>query len=149
MNDTLTRLVFVAHLGSTLYMVGLIWFVQIVHYAMFNGVGSQGFAAYEKRHSRLTTWVVAPPMLLELASAIVLLELDTTEISRFGLWTGLGLLGVIWLSTAFIQVPCHKSLENGFDVNVYHRLVKTNWLRTVCWSLRGMLALWMTWAILD
>ena len=50
------------HAGATLYMTGLIWFVQVVHYPLMARVGEDGFAEYEKHHQRLTTWVVAPPM---------------------------------------------------------------------------------------
>jgi hypothetical protein len=40
-----------------------------------------------------------------------------------------------------LQVPCHRTLERGFDPAVARRLVATNWIRTVCWSLRLLVAL--------
>jgi hypothetical protein len=59
------------------------------------------------------------------------------------------LLAVIWISTAFVQVPCHEQLSQGFDKAVHQRLVWTNWLRTAAWSLRALLVLWMAWATLQ
>jgi hypothetical protein len=53
-------------------MLGLIWFVQIVHYPLFSSVGEREFAGYEIQHSRLTAFVVGPPMLIEALSAIAL-----------------------------------------------------------------------------
>jgi hypothetical protein len=147
MNDTVSRLLFFAHLASTLYMVGLIWFVQIVHYPLFNAVGSHNFADYERRHSARTTWVVAPPMLVELTTAVLLFWFRHSEVSSAYLWTGLALLAVIWLSTAFIQVPCHNALISGFDAVVHQRLVRSNWMRTIAWSLRGILVLWIAWSL--
>jgi hypothetical protein len=63
-------------------------------------------------------------------------------------WTGLALVAAIWLSTAAIQVPCHAKLAAGFDAEVHARLVSSNWIRTVAWTARGLLALAMiaAWA---
>lgn len=146
MNDPLIRLLFLAHLGSSLYMMGLIWFVQVVHYPLFARVGNLDFPSYEQRHTSLTTWVVAPPMLIEAATAVLLIWFRPMSVASWSLWTGLGLLGVCWLSTAFIQVPCHELLSKVFDPIVHQRLVSTNWLRTAAWSLHGGLVLWMAWS---
>jgi hypothetical protein len=148
MNDPIIRLLFLAHLGSSLYMLGLIWFVQVVHYPLFANVGSQEFPLYEQRHTALTTWVVGPPMLIEGATAMLLIWFRPPSVPGWSLWTGMALLGVIWLSTAFVQVPCHEILSHSFDPLVHQRLVWTNWLRTFVWSLRGILVLWIAWSSL-
>ena len=146
MNDPLIRLLFLAHLGSSLYMVGLIWFVQVVHYPLFDSVGKLEFPSYEQRHTALTTWVVAPPMLIEGATAVLLIWFRPTGVPQLFVWSGLALLCVSWLSTAFIQVPCHELLSKVFKSVVHQRLVLTNWLRTAAWSLHGGLVLWMAWS---
>jgi uncharacterized membrane protein len=143
MNESLPRLMLQLHFAATLFMIGVIWFVQVVHYPLFAQTGSANFVAYEQRHTSLTTWVVAPPMLLEVFTGLLLLGLRPTGVSTWQLWLGLTLLVVIWLSTALIQVPCHNLLSQGFDPVVHQRLVGTNWIRTVAWSLRGLLVLWM------
>jgi hypothetical protein len=148
MNEPLIRMLFLAHLGSSLYMVGLIWFVQVVHYPLFADVGSREFPAYEQRHTARTTWVVGPPMLIQGATALLLIWFRPASIANWSVWTGLALLVVNWLSTAFIQVPCHDSLSKIFSPMIHERLVWTNWLRTVAWSLHGGLVLWMTWCLL-
>ena len=148
MNDPIIRLLFLAHLGSSMYMVGLIWFVQVVHYPLFASVGNLEFPYYEQRHTALTTWVVAPPMLIEGATAVLLIWFRPTSVAQWSLWAGLALLGVSGLSTAVIQVPCHEILSKAFDPVVHQRLVSTNWLRTAAWSLHGGLVLWMAWSSL-
>lgn len=107
MNDLLIRLLFLVHLASCLYMVGVIWFVQIVHYPLFASVGSAEFPFYERRHAAITTWVVAPPMLIEGMTALLLFWFRPAGLSNWLLWTCLALLSVIWISTALVQVPCH------------------------------------------
>lgn len=129
----------VPHAVSSLVMVGIIWFVQVVHYPMFAHVGALEFAAWEQRNTRLTTFVVGPPMLVEAASAAGLLVLRAGRLSL----GGAVLLAVIWVSTFAIQVPAHGRLERGFDASVHRRLVSTNWIRTVCWTLRGALSVVM------
>lgn len=150
MNDLFVRLNLLTQVASTVYMVGLIWFVQVVHYPLMGAIGDSEFSAYEQRHMSLTTWVVAPPMLIEAATAVLLFWFRPTGVSIWFVWTGGILLALIWLSTALLQVPCHETLANGFDAVAHRRLVLTNWIRTVSWSLRGLLVLgmvWITWKV--
>lgn len=148
MNDPTIRITLLSHAVATLYMLGLIWFVQVVHYPLLGAVGSAEFPAFERRHKLLTTWVVAPPMLLEGATALLLFWFRPPSVSTWQVAAGVILVAVIWLSTAFVQVPCHESLSNGFDAAVHARLVFTNWIRTIAWSLRGLLVVGMTWSAL-
>jgi hypothetical protein len=136
---------FPPHPIPTLYMVGLIWFVQIVHYPLFASVSRAEFQAYEKQHSALTTWVVGPPMLVELMTGLLLLRFPIAGVSQQLLWIGLGLIGLIWLLTAFVQMPCHKLLLSGFDPATHERLVSSNWLRTWAWTARGSIVLYIAW----
>jgi len=144
MSESLVKLVSLLHLASTLFMTGVIWFVQVVHYPLFDGTGRSEFSAYEQRHAMSTTYVVAPLMLLEGATALLLFWFRPAGMATWQLCAGSALLAVIWLSTTFLQVPCHEVLSRGFDSDVHKRLVSTNWIRTVAWSLRGLLVLWMS-----
>lgn len=132
------------HVAATLFMVGLIWFVQVVHYPLFEKVGAGGFRAYAEAHSRLTSWVVGPPMLLEISTAALLLFLRPEGVPASLAWIGAALVAIVWLSTAFLQVPRHSALGLGFDEEAHDYLVLSNWVRTVAWSLRGVTVLWMT-----
>lgn len=123
-------------------MVGLIWFIQIVHYPMFAMVGEDAFQNYEAVHQRLTTYVVAPLMLVEIATATTLVANRPAYIGSGWAIAGLCLVGTIWLSTWFLQVPAHNALQSGFDATIHNRLVSTNWLRTIAWTLRGLLVVW-------
>ena len=39
-NAALVKVIFLAHIAATLFMCGAIWFVQIVHYPLFEQVGT-------------------------------------------------------------------------------------------------------------
>jgi hypothetical protein len=137
------ELVLLVHLATTFVMVGIIWFVQIVHYPLFARVGAGGFPAYSGAHSRLTSLVVGPPMLAEAATAVALVLGPPQGVPLWLAVTGLALLAVVWLSTAALQSPRHRELGGGFDSASHRSLVASNWLRTVCWSARGLVVLGM------
>jgi hypothetical protein len=139
MNDELLTWVLAVHACCALFMAGLIWFVQVVHYPLFDKIGKAEFTAYEQQHVRRTGWVVIGPMLLEAGLAAVL----AWSPGGWQAWCGLALLAIIWLSTFLSQVPNHAILERGFDKNAHRRLVRGNWVRTAGWSLRGVLAMVM------
>ncbi|MAD34950.1 MAG: hypothetical protein CMJ88_14515 [Planctomycetes bacterium] len=140
---TFTQLT-VLHLIATAYMTGLIWFVQIVHYPLFAGVGDRAFRSYEERHTARTTWVVLPPMFAELGLAGWLALKAPAEAETITT-AGLGMVIAIWLSTFTIQVPCHARLSAGFDRGAWRRLVLSNWIRTALWTGRCAIAAALLW----
>lgn len=132
-----------AHAAATLVMFGVILVVQIVHYPLFARVGAGGYAAYQAAHTRLITYVVFPPMVVELLTAVALVAWRPFGLPAWLVWAGLALVGVIWLSTALLQVPAHQTLGAGFDAAAHRRLVATNWIRTVAWAARSALVVAM------
>lgn len=81
-------------------------------------------------------------MLTEMATALWLVSAVGGE-ARGAAWAGLALLAVIWLSTAVLQVPAHGRLAGGFHPHHHRFLVRTNWIRTVGWTLRVPVALFL------
>ena len=141
----MAELTLLTNAAATLFMVGLIWFVQIVHYPLMSRVGRDSFPPYSKSHSRLTSFTVGPPMLAEAATTILLLVLRPAAIPLVAAVAGVLLLAAIWLSTALLQAPKHTALGNAFDRRQHRALVSTNWLRTAAWTARGALVVWMLW----
>ena len=136
-------LLLLLHAAATLFLTGLIWFVQVVHYPLFARVGEEGYAGYQAAQVRRTGWVVAPAMVAELGSGVALLWLRPGSVPPAWVWLGLGLLAIVWCSTALVQVPRHNALAAGWDERAGRELVRTNWLRTMAWSIRALLVLAM------
>ena len=86
-------------------------------------------------------------MLVEAATTVLLFWFRPPGVSIWFAWVGGILLAAIWSSTALLQVPCHEKLSDRFDAAAHRRLVSTNWIRTIAWSLRSLLVLWMGWLI--
>ncbi len=147
----LAQALFLAQFSATLFMTGLIWFVQIVHYPLFGSVyrhsPSAGFLDYHSRHSNRTTWVVFPPMAIELATSLAALSngLRPGFLSQSAAIASAGLVVLIWASTGLLQVPLHDRLGREADARTITRLVASNWLRVALWSARCLLlgaAIW-------
>ena len=138
--------VLLLHLAVTAFLCGLIWVVQLVHYPMFDRVERGGFAAFEAVHQRRISWIVMPAMLLEAATAAwwALASWRSDE-PLLAAGINAGLVVVIWASTAWLQVPQHARLAEGFDRDAHRRLVGSNWLRTAAWSARTVLLLAVAW----
>lgn len=140
----MSKLIEASHLFSTLAMVGVIWIIQVVHYPMFANVGRDNFAAYEQIHQTRISFVVIPFMLTELATAILLFSMAQTSNDRWLYGIALGLLGVVWASTFFLQVPQHAVLSAGYDEKAIRFLVLSNWIRTIAWTARGFIVTYLT-----
>ncbi len=126
--------------AATFGMTGLIWMVQVVQYPAFAGVGAAEFGAFHRHHCRSIGVVVGPLMVLELSTAGCL------ALAGQPLWFWrlmMGMLLVIWLSTAFWQGPLHGRLSReGARPELVRALVNGNWLRTVFWTLRSAGLVW-------
>ncbi len=143
MHSLATTIVLVLNASSTLFMVGLIWFVQIVHYPLFGRVGSEQFSVYHRQHQKRTSYVVAAPMLVEAITSVLLIWNPPIQNGTALLLIGVGLVFIIWASTLFLQIPSHTDLEGGYQKRAHHTLVWSNWARTSAWTLRGVLVCWL------
>ena len=122
-------------------MVGVAWFVQVVHYPLFAHVGRAQFRDYHAEHSSRTSLVVVVPMIVELASSIWL-AFDPPTSSNGEPLTALAIAGAIlalgtWIVTFGGAVPAHQALEPGFDDAIHRRLLRSNLARTILWTAHG------------
>jgi len=130
-------------LAATVFMTGLIWFVQLVHYPLMARVSPAVMVDYETAHQQRTTVIVAPAMLIEVTAAVGLVVTSPAEIGPLWHTLNLATIALIWASTFFLQMPLHRRLTQRYDKKNIDRLVLTNWPRTALWSVRSALVLWL------
>ena len=53
-------------------------------------------------------------------------------------WVGAVILAIALGSTVFLSVPLHAKMATNPTTEIGHRLVVTNWPRTIAWSLRAV-----------
>jgi hypothetical protein len=136
------------HFLATVFMTGVIWFVQLSQYPLFALVDAPSMPTFSTAHANRTTWVVGPPMLLEVATALGLLYWPVPGVEPWVWWVNWSLMLVIWVATAVLSVPCHHALSKGYDRAVIDLLVHSNWVRTLAWSARSGLMAWVAWGLL-
>jgi uncharacterized membrane protein len=136
------------NLAATWWMTGLIWLVQVVHYPLFEKVGTAEFTAYHHFHTRMITFVVLPPMLLELVCSAILSWDCPRGASKRLAWLGLGCVLLVWGITWFFSIPEHERLAQNRDYKAYQRLVETNWIRVIAWTIHACILLVMTHGVL-
>lgn len=112
-------------------LVALIWLVQIIIYPGMHGWDKARFAVLHRDYARRISFIVGPLMLGQ--AALALYQIITLPGSAVALQ--LLLIGGVWGVTIFISVPLHRRLSNGYEERTVNRLVTTNWLRTIGWSL--------------
>lgn len=125
---------FIINFTATAVMTGLIWTIQIVHYPFFNRVDRHDFDEHMDEHRKKISFIVLPVMLTELITAIWLVFTESAFFAEFII--GLFLLLLIWASTALLQVPSHSRLAAGYSRTEVNRLVSANWIRTILWTMR-------------
>jgi hypothetical protein len=126
----------VIQLAVTMAMVGAIWVVQLCVYPRFMEIAPEKFVGAHLRHSFGIGLIVAPLMVVELVTAVLLVWVGVGGVVQ---WVVLALTLSTWLSTFFIQAPCHTHLMQGFDEAKCRFLTFSNWLRTGLWSVKGIL----------
>ena len=127
-------LLFSIHLLLTFFMTGLCWFVQVVHYPLFLKIRQEDFARYE-RGNFATGLITIPIMTAEWITGFWLLW---EEPNIWWIINGVLML-VIGFSTFIFQVPTHIQLSLAPKPEQIHFLIRTNWIRTISWTLRSIL----------
>ncbi len=126
------------------FLTGLIWTIQLVHYPSFSMIDENQFGSFTKFHGFRISLIVMPLMCLELITGFLLVhsQFDVPGFSKFFIINFIGVV-LIWASTFFLSVPIHAKLDSGFNQDQIKLLVMTNWPRTVFWSLRSVLLMWI------
>jgi hypothetical protein len=140
---TLTWVVLLAQLVSTALLTGIIWTVQLVHYPLMARVGVTEQVAYAHAHGPRMAAVVMLPWAVQ-GGSVGWLLLARPAVVPVALILAAALAAATTVAvTITASVPAHAQLRAGPDPAAHRRLVRTNWLRTLAWSVHLALATWM------
>ncbi len=136
---------FLVTLAFTLYMTGMIWSMQVFEYPLFARVGRNEFPSYHAAHNRSLPFFVILPSVLAFGSAVVLFWIRPAGIPLWSVALVVALDLAVLVSTAAWQAPLHARLDReGFSAEVISTLVRSNWIRTVVWTMNALLLLGLT-----
>jgi hypothetical protein len=118
-------------------MIGVSLITHFVTYPSFNLIKSSIFSGFHKSYTNKMLLIVAPVMILELISSILLVIFDVSDND-----TEIGLLitlVLIWFLTFFTIVPIHNKLAVNYTKDLNQKLIKYNGFRTALWIIKLIL----------
>jgi hypothetical protein len=130
--------------GVIFYVLGEIWFAQIVVYPLFAKVGPAEYVSYHRFYgSRIPMPVILPGF----ASFLVPVALVFFGPESVPAWMTLAnaACGLVGLAvTVALEIPRHSRLErDGKLEEVIRELIRYNWPRTLSISVSALLTLMM------
>ncbi len=129
-----------AHAAVSLFCLGAVWFVQVVHYPLFAAVGAAEWGAYHEAHRVRTGWLLAVPMLAQLGLGAAVVAVRPEGVGAGTAVAALVLTVAVFAVTFLAAVPDHERLGRGWDPAVGRRLVRVNAVRTALWTGQAALA---------
>lgn len=118
--------------ATDIAMVMLIWLVQIIIYPAFRFIAPEKFKGWHHQYMKTISFIVMPLILLQSVCHGLLSVLEPSPMQ----WSANAAIAGAWIVTFTLSVPCHQKLQHsGYRIDTINRLVSTNWLRTLCWSL--------------
>ena len=127
------------HFLSTSLMVGIIWVIQLLHYPTFHFIKQSDYVEFQHFHMQRISFIVVPVMIIEILSGFMLVYYFRSNLFILCLT----ILLVIWLITFVFFTKLHQSLLGGYDKIIVKKLVQINWSRTVLWSLRLIILIYI------
>ncbi len=140
----------IVHTASSALMLGVVLVAQAVMYPGFAFKDPTRFREAMQHHQRSIGFIVAPGMLIEGATASLLLVLALSMPQASAIAAPLAianalLLASCWVLTFAIIVPMHMRLTTNEQAPAERaalitRLVRIHWFRTAAWSVHALLA---------
>ena len=120
-------------------LMGVILITQFISYPLLKSIPKDSFIDYHATYTGYIAPLVGPLMVFELIVISILTFQDPTNTIHIASTT---LVIMIWLSTFLIQVPLHNNLSKAFHLGKINKLIRSNWIRTLGWSIKFGLALY-------
>ena len=127
------------------YGVGASFVESFVNYPTWRLIGAGEFLAYRQALSPLIIGYMVIPMIVGTLLTVLLVWFRPAGIPAWAVWLSIVLQMLVWISTAFIQIPIQIELSSsGLSLPLIDRLIVTNlWFRKVPQISNTVLFLWM------
>ena len=121
------------------YLVSLVFMTQLITYPTFLHIDKDKFSEYHRKYVNNISFIVAPVMLIELLTLLLIAYFS----KDFLIIKSLILLLVIWLTTFFIMIPSHNRISKSFNIKEIKSLINYNWIRTILWSFKLLVIIFL------
>ena len=114
---------------SNIYLIAISVMVQLIIYPSFKNYDNSNFRSFHSSYTQKMFFIVGPIMIIELLSTLYLVIKDTFLFPST-------IVAFIWLTTFFLIVPVHNSLNSAFSIRTHKKLLRLNIVRTSFWVLK-------------
>ena len=133
------KFIFLIHLIFNAVMIGVISITQLITYPSFLEIDKTKFIDFHNKYVKTISFIAVPAMILELFTLVYM----NIYISNLILMKSLLVLIMLWLITFIIIVPIHNQLSKKFDEEKVISLIRYNWIRTVLWTSKIFIILYI------
>jgi len=114
---------------SNIYLIAISVMVQLIIYPSFKNYDNSNFRSFHSSYTKKMFFIVGPIMIIELLSTLYLIIKNTFLFPST-------IVALIWLTTFFLIVPVHNSLNSAFSIRTHKKLLRLNIVRTSFWVLK-------------
>ena len=114
---------------SNIYLIAISIMVQLIIYPSFKNYYNSNFRSFHSSYTKKMFFIVGPIMIIELLSTLYLVIKNTFLFPST-------IVALIWLTTFFLIVPVHNSLNSAFSIRTHKKLLRLNIVRTSFWVLK-------------
>jgi len=133
---------FIVFLFLAIYNAGCMTVLQIQHYGIYPAVGRDGFADYLKANNRAAAVPTIVPGILLLLVSVGLMFFRPAFVGNFGGVPAFLLNFIAFMSTVTWQRRLQGEMAvTGYDEAKVRLLIRTNWIRVVCYWLQAAIAI--------
>jgi hypothetical protein len=135
---------FIVVLFLAIYNTGCMTVLQLQHYGIYALVGRAGFAEYMRANNAAAAVPTIIPGMLLLLMSIALVILRPSFVRPLEAGAVLALNLVALFSTFKWQRPLQGEMATtGYDETKIRTLIRTNWIRTLCYWILSALTIWI------
>lgn len=138
-----------ACLSLNIYLTGITWFLQVIHFPLFESVGLNQFHDYHRKFFQKKQFLVLLPSLAATLGALILLWIKPWGTNMTFVKINLGFMLVSLVATVFLVEPLHKILSShGYSDKAIRQLTRVNWIRTLAWTGSSFMIILAVFSIL-
>jgi len=133
---------FIVFLFLAIYNAGNMTTLQLQHYGIYPAVPKEGFAEYMRANNRAAALPTILPAILLLLASVGLVIFRPVFINPFEGIAAFWLNFFAFMSTILWQRRLQGEMAvTGYDEGKVRLLIRTNWIRVVCYWLQAALAI--------
>jgi hypothetical protein len=133
---------FIVFLFLAIYNAGCMSALQVQHYGIYPAVGREGFAEYMKANNRAAALPTIVPGILLLLVSVGLVFFRPAFVTNFEGVEAFALNFLAFMSTILWQRRLQGEMAvGGYDEAKVRLLIRTNWIRVICYWLQAALAI--------